>query len=105
MRQGIACGRERGRRREKGITFLLALLLTITLLPVNALAAEEQQAKFDPTERGTGYSAVLYDYNNGLPTAEANAIAETGSGLSPCAPSSRTGREGFISPPRWDWPR
>ena len=66
---------------EKGVLLLLAILLTITLLPVSALAAEEQQTTFDPTERGTGYSAVLYDNSNGLPTSEANAVAETGDGF------------------------
>ena len=37
--------------------------------------------KFDPTVAGTGYLAVLYDNENGLPTSEANAIAETSDGF------------------------
>ena len=35
----------------------------------------------DMTARGEGYSAVLYDNTNGLPTAEANAIARTSDGF------------------------
>ncbi len=35
----------------------------------------------DPTGRGEGYSAVLYDITNGLVTSEANAIAETEEGF------------------------
>ncbi|MBR4343823.1 MAG: HD domain-containing protein [Lachnospiraceae bacterium] len=35
----------------------------------------------DPTSNGEGYSAVLYDNTNGLPTSEANAIAETSEGF------------------------
>ena len=48
---------------------------------MTALAAGERQEAFDPTEHGTGYSAVLYDNSNGLPTSEANDIAETGDGF------------------------
>ena len=36
---------------------------------------------FDPTRDGEGFSAVLYDNSNGLPTSEANAIAETADGF------------------------
>lgn len=35
----------------------------------------------DPTGRGDGYSAVLYDNTSGLPTSEANTIAETEEGF------------------------
>lgn len=35
----------------------------------------------DPTGRSDGYSAVLYDNTNGLPTSEANDIAETSEGF------------------------
>lgn len=35
----------------------------------------------DPTGDSEGYSAVLYDNTNGLPTSEANAIAETSEGF------------------------
>ncbi|MCR4922818.1 MAG: hypothetical protein K5931_02285, partial [Lachnospiraceae bacterium] len=35
----------------------------------------------DPTGLKEGFSAVIYDNNNGLPTSEANAIAETSDGF------------------------
>ncbi len=35
----------------------------------------------DPSGRSEGYSVVLYDNTNGLPTSEANAIAETREGF------------------------
>ena len=35
----------------------------------------------DPTGKGDGYSAVLYGNTNGLPTSEANAIAQTEEGF------------------------
>ena len=46
------------------------------------MAASDQKAvAIDPTGKGDGYSAVLYDNTNGLTTSEANAIAETPDGF------------------------
>lgn len=46
-----------------------------------AYAADEStlpdEPSVDPIGKSDGYSAVLYDKMNGLPTSEANAIAET----------------------------
>ena len=42
---------------------------------------DNEEIKVDPTGKGEGYSAVLYDNTNGLPTAESNAIAETSEGF------------------------
>lgn len=42
---------------------------------------DEEKLSVDPTGQGDGYSAVLYDNTNGLPTSEANAIAETEEGF------------------------
>lgn len=42
---------------------------------------ESGASSFDPTARGESYTAVLYDNMNGLPTSEANAIAETPDGF------------------------
>ena len=39
------------------------------------------ESVFDPTLGEDGYSAVLYDNSNGLPTSESNAIAETADGF------------------------
>ena len=46
-----------------------------------AAASGESVAAVDPTSQSEGYSAVLYDNTNGLPTSEANAIAETSEGF------------------------
>ena len=35
----------------------------------------------DPSRRSEGYSAVLYDIRNGMPTSETTAIAQTGEGF------------------------
>ena len=43
--------------------------------------AENEEINVDPTGQGEGYSAVLYDNTRGLPTSEANAIAETKEGF------------------------
>ncbi len=59
---------------------LLAALLTVS--PVGSLfAGAEETDVVTELVNGTGYSAVLYDNTNGLPTSEANAIAETGDGF------------------------
>ncbi len=42
---------------------------------------ENEDIKVDPTGKAAGFSAVLYDNTNGLPTSEANAIAETSEGF------------------------
>ncbi|MBR4627918.1 MAG: HD domain-containing protein [Ruminococcus sp.] len=41
----------------------------------------ETEISVDPTGKGDGYSAYLYDNTNGLPTAEANAVAQTEEGF------------------------
>ena len=53
---------------------LLALLALLAAAPC-ALAAEGA-----PAHLGEGYSAVLYDNSNGLPTSEANAIVQSADG-------------------------
>ncbi len=56
---------------------ILILLLTVLIIPARG---EGVPLSVDPTGRTEGFSAVLYDNRNGLPTADANAIAETGEG-------------------------
>lgn len=46
------------------------------------LRAEESVLAIDPSGSDEGYSAVLYNSENGLPTSEANAIEETEEGFS-----------------------
>ena len=46
-----------------------------------AEAVVEKKMAVDLIEGNTGYATVLYDNTNGLPTSEANAIAETSEGF------------------------
>ena len=65
----------------------LCLLLFISLLSsgTNTVFADSENngtdAKVDPVHSSEGYSAVLYDNKSGLPTSEANAIAQTSEGF------------------------
>ena len=71
------------------ICICLALLITVlslqipsrTVLAAPILDAGDQTLAVDPTGQGDGYSAVLYDNTNGLPTSEANALATTSDGF------------------------
>ncbi len=53
-------------------------LLTALVLTPSASAAERE---IDPTGRGDGYTTVLYDNTNGLPTSDANAIVQSSEGF------------------------
>ncbi len=48
---------------------------------INSSGNENRPLSIDPSNRREGFSAVLYDNKNGLPTSEANAIAETSDGF------------------------
>ncbi|MBR2527033.1 MAG: SpoIIE family protein phosphatase [Blautia sp.] len=76
--------------------FLFFFLLLFMLMPLQAFASEyhlyqsraldgfgafNRTLSIDPIGRSEGFSAVLYDNTNGLPTAEANAIVETPEGF------------------------
>lgn len=72
------------------ISVVLALALAFSVaafigshsgVKVSAAAGETKAVAVDPTGRSDGYSAVLYDNTNGLPTSEANAITETPDGF------------------------
>ena len=65
----------RGRRIGRSAALTLALLLAALLLSSAAQAVES-----DPTGLGRGFSAILYDNSNGLPTSEANAIIQSDDG-------------------------
>ncbi|MBR3018834.1 MAG: histidine kinase, partial [Clostridia bacterium] len=58
--------------------YVLILLLTLLIYPAQV---EGVSLSVDPTGHNEGFSAVLYDNTNGLPTSEANAIAETSDGF------------------------
>ena len=73
----------------------LALLLVLTvvlgisgsgtaetaMVTKNSSGVLNRALTVDPTGNSEGYKAVLYDSTNGLPTSEANAIAETSDGF------------------------
>ena len=44
---------------------------------LNSSGTLNRSVSIDPVGRQDGFSAVLYNNTNGLPTSEANAIAET----------------------------
>ncbi len=48
---------------------------------LNACGTVNRPLSVDPTGKSEGFSAVLYNNTNGLPTSEANAIAETSEGF------------------------
>ena len=60
------------------IRIAAAMLLTAAML---MSAAPYFHAANDPTGRGIGFSAVLYDKTNGLPTSDANAVVQTAEGF------------------------
>ena len=55
------------------LLFVICILSSL-FIPVRPASAEEP-------ERDTGFSAILYDNSSGLPTSEANAVAQTGIGF------------------------
>ena len=68
--------------------FLLAFVLAFLALPahgeiiaMNASGVPNLQMSVDPAGKAEGFSAILYNNPNGLPTSEANAIAETSEGF------------------------
>ena len=64
---------------------LLCLLVSIALLTgvlvLPAAAKDDTKLSVDLVSGKEGYTSVLYDNTNGLPTSEANAIAETDDGF------------------------
>ena len=81
-------GRSYGGRPAKGrikaiFTAAAFLCAVIFVASANIYAADGPDAKVtvDPVGRSDNYSAVLYDNTNGLPTSEANALAETDEGF------------------------
>ena len=81
-----------GLSRITALAAAFAALFAFSLLPesralplLDTYAVEDddfaEEPSVDPTSKSDGYSAVLYDNSNGLPTSEANAIAETREGF------------------------
>lgn len=84
--------RNMNRNRNGGLRSRLALLAALVLFfargtclsgaeSLNAAGIINRPISVDPTGRNEGYTAVLYNNPNGLPTSDANTIAETGEGF------------------------
>ena len=71
------------RIRRPALRFVPALLAAIILLVQNMIFAETAQPApaVDPVSQSESFTAVLYNNTNGLPTSEANDIAETSEGF------------------------
>ena len=70
--------------RPVQIFFLIISLVMTSILPGQAVYAEENaeiEPEVDPAHSSDNYVAVLYNNINGLPTPEANAIAQTREGF------------------------
>ncbi|MBR2547376.1 MAG: hypothetical protein IKF07_04210 [Eubacterium sp.] len=67
---------------EKALTGFMAMLAAVLVIlavpffqaPVSADTNAGDRIAVDVTGKSEGYSAILYDNLNGLPTSEANAI-------------------------------
>lgn len=78
-------------RFRRRLCLLLAIMLVLAMpfagycegagLATNSSGVQNRPISVDPTGRGEGFSAVMYNNLNGLPTSDANAIAETGEGF------------------------
>lgn len=85
--------RTAGKGKVRCTAFLMIWLLVFALPRFAAGSSEEgsalpapdqrqiSEAEVDPIHNTEGWSAVLYDHTNGLPTSEANDIAETSDGF------------------------
>ena len=70
----------KGRFLKAVLGMVLSLCVLITAAPV-IVNADGEPHVVDPTGKNEGYAAFLYDNTTGLPTSEANAIAETSDGF------------------------
>ncbi len=79
-------------RKLNLLVILLVILAVVRVRTVSASVPEKVQMinfsgnlnrrlSVDPIRRSESYSTVLYDIRNGLPTSEANAIAQTSEGF------------------------
>ena len=68
---------------KTGIKQIIIILMTAAMISGMALvvSGEDSSVNVDVTGQKEGFSAVLYDNTKGLPTSEANAIAETSEGF------------------------
>ncbi len=81
------------KRRNRWLSMLCCLLFAVLAAAggaeagtgegavINTSGNRNERLSVDPVRKNEGYSAILYDNRNGLPTSEANAIAQTGEGF------------------------
>ncbi|MBS7262775.1 MAG: HD domain-containing protein [Eubacteriales bacterium] len=67
--------------KEKKFCRLCAVVLVVGLTLGLLAPTAGAEVVSDPTGLGIGFSAVLYDNSNGLPTSEANAIVQSADGF------------------------
>ena len=75
---------KKAQHRRRWIHHMYLLLALVIMLNVGAACADESPEAVktvDPVNQSDGFSSVLYDNTNGLPTSEANAIAQTSEGF------------------------
>ena len=68
---------------KRGACLAVSLALMLLMLITAASAAGEQAVRevVDPVGHSDNYSAIMYDNSSGLPTSEANDIAQTSEGF------------------------
>lgn len=82
----------RNRHRAHILCLLLTLMICLSGTPIKGYCETEivsvntsgnlnRKLSVDPIANREGFSAVLYNNRNGMPTSEANAIAQTGEGF------------------------
>lgn len=76
--------RKKGFGKWQAVGLVLSMLLMVLVMGLNILtvqAVDPEDEVVNPIGHSDEYSAVLYDNTNGLPTPEANEIAETSEGV------------------------
>lgn len=69
-------------RVKRSAGLIMCLVLSFILLPgIDPAFAAAGSPSVDPVKSHDGYSAVVYDNTNGMPTSEANDIAQTSDGF------------------------
>ena len=76
-----SCNRINFIMRDILVPVCLALVLLLVPLTASASGKEEKAEPLDPIKNSENFSALFYDNTNGLPTSEANAIAQTSDGF------------------------
>ena len=75
-----SCNRLKLFMRSIWLPVCLALVLLIVPLAASASGQDKKAEPLDPVRNSENFSAIFYDNTNGLPTSEANAIAQTSDG-------------------------